>query len=403
MSVNEIDQMFQNAPPAPRDDEPPGSVPRDRWGRPLVQPLDGQGAPKAYVRASSMAGALDDKTALGDWKARTTGRGVAMSPDLIAGFSALANLEDPENKKTAKELVEQAMERAGSSHKRTLGTALHNFTERFDRGERGFYVPEELHPVFGEYIRQTAGIQWLAIEEFGVLDDLEVAGTADRVGMRHDWAKPRVMDLKTGRVDFGQMKFAVQLYIYAAMKRYNPASGQRAPWPDIDLEVGHIIHADPVTGKVEIHDVDLVKGRRAAELAREVYDLRKDKKIMVMATPFPSRYPPPAPTPDQLPPIGSGGGGPAPEVQPVGKAEEARIAIAKRDAEHGIHIQRVMGNPHDEAARANGGQTIMQRLGACTTLEQLAALYEETGSMWNNRHRAFSEIMAKDIQKESTS
>ena len=51
-----MDEMFQNEK---RDDEPPKAIKRDRWGRPLILQPDGSSEP--YIRASTMAGALDDR------------------------------------------------------------------------------------------------------------------------------------------------------------------------------------------------------------------------------------------------------------------------------------------------------------------------------------------------------
>ena len=55
-------------------------IPRDRWGRPLITPVDG-GDPMPYTRVSTLAKALDDKTALTDWKCRQ----VAIGPLRRAG------------------------------------------------------------------------------------------------------------------------------------------------------------------------------------------------------------------------------------------------------------------------------------------------------------------------------
>jgi hypothetical protein len=48
---------------------PATEIPRDRWGRPLIEPPDG-GKPIGYTRVSTLAKALDDKTSLMDWKCR---------------------------------------------------------------------------------------------------------------------------------------------------------------------------------------------------------------------------------------------------------------------------------------------------------------------------------------------
>lgn len=341
------DAMFQQQP-EPVKDEPPKAIPRDRWGRPLIIPPGG-GKPKPYLRASTLSGVLDDKTNLGDWKARMTGKGVAISPDLIAGFAAIEDIDSKEGKDTARELAEQAQERAGSTRKRTLGTAFHSFSETVDRGKTPQHVPEALRPLLDDYRLKTRAVRWLAFEQFVVVDELEVAGTADRVGIiQRPGFKPRIWDLKSGRVDYGQMKFGIQLAAYAHGKLYNPTTGDRMPWPEMDLEVGHIIHVDPVTNRAQIYDVDLVKGWEDAKLARTVYDRRKDKTIMKPST----------------------------------------LDLTGQEEPLGPRLQRETRE-----------RTTMQRMAACTTMEELTALYNETGHKWGEKERKFANYMADDIRK----
>ena len=57
-------------------------LPRDRWGRPLIEPPDG-GKAKPYTRVSTLAKTLDDKTALSKWLCRQTAIGLAQRPDLV--------------------------------------------------------------------------------------------------------------------------------------------------------------------------------------------------------------------------------------------------------------------------------------------------------------------------------
>src|SRR5690242_11341562 len=69
----------------------PTEVPRDRWGRPLIRPLDG-GQPEPYTRVSTLAKALDDLNQLMAWKQRKTAEGLIRRPDLLTRVAgALAN------------------------------------------------------------------------------------------------------------------------------------------------------------------------------------------------------------------------------------------------------------------------------------------------------------------------
>lgn len=337
-----IDQMFQGMP-LHESDAPPKGVERDRWGRPKIIVPDQSGT-TPYTRASTLAKALDDTKAIADWKARMTGRGVAMRPDLLALFASLNDMEDREQKKAANEAAEAAQEAAGSTTKRTIGTAFHTFTEHYDKtGQFPPHVPEGiLRTLLVNYAEKTRHIRWLAWEQFVVVDEIGVAGTADRVGVVQG-QKPRIHDIKSGRVDYGQLAFAMQLAIYAHGRLYRAQDGARSGWPAMDLEVGHIIHADQKTGEVTLYDVDLVAGWKAVKLATDVRAARKAKGLMQ-----PTKLPAP----------------PAAEAAPE--------------------------------------KTIMQHLSACRTLDDLRAVYEATGSQWEKKHREFADIMANDIRAGKT-
>ena len=374
MTASAADAMFDQQKSAePPKDEAPKSIPRDRWGRPKIVPVGG-GKPVPYVRVSTMAKALDDNTALGDWKARMTGYGVSRHVDLQTAFASIQDINTPDGKTTARELAEQAQERAKASAKRVVGTGFHSLTEAHDRGTPPEHIPPALADLYADYLRKTEGVIWRAIEQFVVVDELQVAGTADRVGHRPGDAKPRVWDVKTGRVDYGQLAFAVQLACYAHGQFYNPATGERRPWPEIDLEVGYILHADPETGIVTPYEVDLTAGWHAAHAARHVYDLRRRKDIMQPATWG-------APSP---------GGGiiASPQVM------EAALSAPRNERQ----FQNLKTHLRDGTPKS-----IMQRLAACETLEELNALFAETGSQWEDRHRIFANEMVADIQKRSAS
>jgi len=374
VTVNPADAFFAQAAQAAekKEDEAPAAIKRDRWQRPLITPPGG-GKPEPYIRVSTLAGALDDKTALGDWKARMTGLGVARSADLTTAFGSIQDIDDPEQKKTANELAEQAQERAKSSAKRIMGTGFHTITETHDKGRTPEFIPDALRDLYDDYARLTHGVAWRAIEQFVVVDEVKAAGTTDRVGHRPGDAKPRVWDVKTGRVDYGQLKFAVQLACYARGMFYNPATGERRPWPDIDLRVGYILHADPNTGKVTPYEVDLEAGWAAAKTAREVYGLRK-AKVMTEAS-----FAPPAP----------------PRTQGVADSSVIESALTRPLSPHQGAILRESYND-----RQGPPKTVNQRLAACTSLDQLTAIYNETGGSWGAKERNFADYMAGYIQSQ---
>lgn len=312
------------------------AIPRDRWGRPRIIPPGG-GDAVPYVRASTLAKTLDDTFNLISWKARMTAYGLARSEDLIAWF---ASQPDPdewelETKREADRMVESATDRAGATRKRTKGTAIHSFTETYDRGQPLEGVPSTLKTLLRNYIAATKDIRWLAFERFCVQDDIQAAGTFDRAGQERD-GLPRIYDLKSGNRDYLGMSEAVQLAVYARSKLYS-AEGKRNTFPSMDLQVGTIIHLDQATDEVTLYDVDLEFGWHAAQRAVEVRNMRKQRGVVVKR----------------------------PEVKVPGKS-------------------------------------ITQRLTACTTLDELRALYAETGAAWGKAEKETADMMAAEIKNKTS-
>lgn len=251
---------------------------RDRWGRPRIPQPDGSEI--AYTRVSTMAGSLDDKSALMDWYARMAAVGVVKSPALQARISAILSrpgnpLEDA--KRDLKELAEQAREAAGSSVGADIGTALHDFTETIDRGGSVQNVPEELEADLFAYIQVTKEFEWLAFEQFVVIDELQAAGSFDRLVRLPD-GRVVVSDLKTGQHEprFPH-RVAIQIAAYAHGQVLD-AEGNRGPiHPDLDKEVGVLIHLPSRGGRCDVYELDLVKGWELAQLASRVHASRKVK------------------------------------------------------------------------------------------------------------------------------
>ncbi len=182
-------------------DAPATELTRDRWGRPLITPLDG-GKPVGYTRVSTLAKALDDLNNLMAWKARKTAEGLVRRPDLLTLVSGAIANGDPDTdwptKKALNAAVEQAMEAAGSSKGATAGTGFHSLTEAIDRGNEPLFVSAADRVRLDAYRAATAHIEWLDIECFVVNDALRAAGTFDRLGRLPD-GRVVVADLKSGK------------------------------------------------------------------------------------------------------------------------------------------------------------------------------------------------------------
>src|SRR5690606_20972200 len=91
------------------------AIARDQWGRPLIETPSGD--IKAYTRTSTLGKALEDQQGLMKWMQRQAVIGVAQRKDLI--LAAAAHKDDYAK---MNEIVETAMEVAGSSAAATTGT-----------------------------------------------------------------------------------------------------------------------------------------------------------------------------------------------------------------------------------------------------------------------------------------
>lgn len=259
---------------------------RDRWGRPLIIPPD-NGKPVAYTRVSTLAKTLDEPNALIQWKARMAALGMARSPHLVLETQGLDAIHDDpvsEARRNMNHIADRAAEAAGSTAAASTGTALHAFTQAMDEG-RKMKPPPEWAGHLEAYRRATALIPSVAIEQFAVTDEVQAAGTMDRLVRLPD-GRVVVADLKTGAHD-PQYPLAVctQLAIYSRGKLYDPDTGARTPLhPDLDTSTGVLIHlpAKQSPGVCTLYTLDLNIGWYAATIAAQVRIIRKAKPISIL-------------------------------------------------------------------------------------------------------------------------
>jgi hypothetical protein len=262
-------------------------IPRDRWGRPLIKPIDG-GKPLPYTRASTLAKTLDDKTALSKWMCRQTAIGLATRPDLVALVAA-----HTDDKKTLGDAVEQAMAAAKSDEAANIGTTLHKLTEQIDGGHDIDWMPTEMRPDLDAYRATMSGIEILGAEVFVVVDEIQVAGTFDRVVELPD-GRRMVADIKTGQHEPNYPHgSATQIAIYSRGHAYTPDEGRKYRLADrgISQTEGLLIHLPAGQGRCDLYIVDLEIGWALATVAARVRAMQKAKPI----TPYA-----PAPTPAQV-------------------------------------------------------------------------------------------------------
>lgn len=275
------------------------SVVRDRWGRPFVTtdggPLryeKGRKTPvnaEAYTRVSTVAGALDDKAGLVDWAAAQAALGVIRKPAIAAQLSALASQYSdpwnvPEAKAQLKPIVERAREAAGMSDAADLGTAFHSLTEQYDLGNPPAFVPPQLAPWIEKYRESLEDWDVLDSEPFVVCDELQTAGSMDRLLMHRKSGLVVAADVKSGRHDYKYpLKVTMQVAMYANSVRYNQETGERTPLhPEIDLTQGILIHCpiQTVRPRCTLYPLDLELGMDLARLAVQVRSLKNIRALV---------------------------------------------------------------------------------------------------------------------------
>ena len=260
---------------------PTPEISRDRFGRPMVVPPNGKKA-VAYSRCTSYIDVLEDKFQLQRWMQRMVALGLASRPDLLLSVSA-----HREDKKQLDKVCEDAREAAAASAAATTGTALHALTELIDRGqELPAGLPANVLASLDAYKAATACLKAVHIEQFCVQDHLKIGGTPDRIvefeGSRY------IADIKTGSIEWGALKIAMQLSVYSRSQNYDHATGTRTPH-GADVNRGIIIHLpavdDPADATCTLHWVDLEAGNHAVNVAKQVREQRT-RKFKDLTQPF---------------------------------------------------------------------------------------------------------------------
>lgn len=246
---------------------------RDGYGRPMIIPREG-GQPVAYTRCTTFVSALEDTAKLADWKQRMVAIGLSRRNDLLLQAASL----DVDDRKGLDRVCGAALDAAAASAAATTGTALHKMTENLDRGESIAHLPPNARADLDAYAAATKSLTALRIETHLVLDEFKIAGTADRVvefeGRRY------IADVKTGRIDYGQLKIAMQLAVYAHSDLYDVKSGNRMPL-DVDHQRAIVIHLPAGKGTCELVWADIATAWEALPLAKQVREWRsKGRRLM---------------------------------------------------------------------------------------------------------------------------
>lgn len=283
-----------------------GKVPGKRKGTTKQCPkCKGKGyVEKLYSRCTSFVSVLDDTTQLQKWKQRVTLVGVGVDHGLL---EALART-DPDDREMLDAIADEAFEIGEGHAKAQKGTDLHKLTEYVDRGEP---LPAEL-PRFDDdgnllgytpvtlqdradlaawhrTVREYLDAAIFGTEKFVVNDEYEIGGTYDRLVALNvinspafgcPCMRPQILDLKTGRIDYGAGKIAQQLGVYANSRDYDPATGERSD-QDVCTHFGIVVHLPQGTGHATVHVVDLEAGWAAVELSSKVREYRRMNQNMI--------------------------------------------------------------------------------------------------------------------------
>lgn len=252
-------------------------IPRDRHMRPMIIPPGG-GRPVPYTRCTTYVGALEDTYNLEKWKMRMVAIGLVDREDLHLAVAAHRDDKDHLNK-----ICDQAVEAAKASAGATRGTALHALVDQWDRGTLDLTkVPAGYRDDIQAYARATEHLRVRQIEQFGVHDDIKVAGTWDRIYELPD-GRAVIGDTKTGSIEWGMGKIAMQLAMYS---RATPYDHETAPGSErgtsncgtVDQTTAIVVHLPAGAGTCELVEVNIAAGWEAVSLAGQVrvWRARKD-------------------------------------------------------------------------------------------------------------------------------
>lgn len=255
---------------------------RDRYNRyRLRHPRTGR--QKSWTRVTTFCKAIDDTFNLERWTQQKIAVGLTLRPELLTEIAS----HDPDTKdgkKAINALIDQAKEAGGAHLAADVGTAIHTLAEHADLGT-GVTAPAPWDTDIAAYTTtlDNAGItrppEW--IERIVLCPDLSCAGTFDRLITHPTWNKPRVADIKTGSI---RDNVAIQLAIYAhSTHMWDHEGGALEPMPDVDTDVGIVIHLPAGEATCTLHEVDLVAGWEMAQTCAQVRRDRGRKGLVAAA------------------------------------------------------------------------------------------------------------------------
>lgn len=275
----------------------PEAQPRDQWGRPLI--LQEDGSRKAYTRASSLSGMIENRTGLHIWDNKNIARGLAVRPDLVAMVASLPSptgdkRKDAVTNASFNEYLEMAREAAQAHDAANWGTSIHGFTEPGMRGNPA--VPERIQGDVDSYWGRIDEYHAVCVasEVFVVNDELGVAGTLDDVYWLPGFGVV-VGDKKSGKKK--PHSVLIQMAVYANSFVYDIETGRRSPlislvdWKALGFEgpaVSHhnldwamFVHVPLGEGETTFYKADIRLGYEMAVVAAKVRDYQRQQEGLV--------------------------------------------------------------------------------------------------------------------------
>ena len=244
---------------------------------------------KWFTRPSNLPSFLEDRSGLSRWMQGLVAQGLALDDGL---YQQARHMSPGGSGWTS--LAEEAAKAAGSTEARDYGTVLHTATEAIDYG----HEPTGTDAVKADAAAykqacEDLGLEVLAAELFVANEELEVAGTMDRLVVDAEGIA-RVLDIKTVKESadaeyaarFSGFGWSMQLSCYAHGSVY---CGERGflTWDEVGLRQparnrAIVIGIPRGTGTYFAVDVDLIKGYELAKLACQVREARRVKPASPM-------------------------------------------------------------------------------------------------------------------------
>lgn len=274
----------------------------DGWGRyKLPHPDRPDGPAQPWTRVTTIAGTLEDRYHLERWGKRKVLEGLVTDRGLLSQAAEIFSEYGPDpDVKEAKDRLDKlagwAIDKAGAHKGADVGTQLHDLTERRNQGTLlSADVPPHLaaNVAIYESTLQEHGITVVPeyMERIICCPELNAVGRLDNMVREAGHELLRIFDLKSQKtMDFGSMKIAIQLAIYAhGYAMFNEETWTWEEMPPVDQKVATVCHL-PLLAEYEdkachLYDVDLEWGWRWAKASFQTRKARNAKPVTPRTTP----------------------------------------------------------------------------------------------------------------------